>query len=226
MSFPLPDTGEAEMQPVDIEDRVAPRFTLLIRPAKLHVGEAQFVCVIRDISATGVSIRLFHDIEWKGPVVLELQTGDRHSIELVWNQGTEAGFQFHDQVEVDSVVGHCSLYPKRDLRFDIELPIKLEAGGQVVPAKIANLSRQGALIEADSMLALGQAVLVEARGLPKIEARVRWRRDGRYGMVFDTTFSLAQLAALIERLQRSGSRSLRPATTGLPASQEQREAAS
>ena len=76
------------------------------------------------------------------------------------------------------------------------------------------------------MLALGQAVLVEARGLPKIEARVRWRRDGRYGMVFDTTFSLAQLAALIERLQRSGSHSMRAATTGLPASQAQGEAAS
>lgn len=213
MNFPLPDTGEAEMQPVDIEDRAAPRFTLLIRPAKLHVGEAQFVCVIRDISATGVSIRLFHDIEWKGPVVLELQTGDRHSIELVWNKGTEAGFQFHDQVEVDSVVGHCSLYPKRDLRFDIELPIRLEAGGQVHQATVGNLSRQGAMLEADGMLALGQAVLIEAKGLPKIEARVRWRRDGRYGMVFDTTFSLAELAGLIERLQRKGAGIMRPART-------------
>nr|WP_161593718.1 PilZ domain-containing protein [Parerythrobacter lutipelagi] len=206
MNFPLPETEGEGMQPVDIEDRAAPRFTLLIRPAKLHVGESQFVCIIRDISATGVSLRLFHDIEWKGPITLELQTGDRHSLEFVWNRATEVGLQFMDQVEVDNIIGHCSLYPKRDLRFDIAMPITFQSGGVAYTASIANLSRQGALLECDSKLAVSQPIMLEARGFPTIEARVRWRRGNQFGLVFDTTFSLAELAVLIERLQAEGFR--------------------
>lgn len=199
-------TGDFENgEPHEIEDRVAPRFTLLIRPAKLVVGDLQFVCVIRDISATGVSVRIFHAIEWNGPVALELQTGERHKMDLVWNRGSEAGFEFHHEVEVESVIGNASLYPKRDIRFAIEWPIKLhDATGTARPAKLHNISRQGARVEIAAPLALDQALRLEARGLPAIEARVRWREEGHYGLVFDTTFSLGELALTVERLQRGG----------------------
>lgn len=203
MTLPLPATGGAEvLSATGQEDRAAPRFTLLIRPAKLHVGAAQFVCVIRDLSATGVSIRQFHDIAWDDPVVLELQTGDRHPVEPVWHRPGEAGFRFFDPIAVDEVIGGCSAYPKRDLRFEIAWPITVQAQGVSNPAEVVNLSRQGALIECDALLAIGQAVMLEAKGLPMIEARVRWRKGSHYGMVFDTTFSLQQLAIAIEQLQR------------------------
>lgn len=202
MTLPMPATGGAEVQPTLLEDRAAPRFTLLIRPAKLHVAAAQFVCVIRDISATGVSIRQFHEIAWHGPIVLELQTGDSYPIEPVWHRAGEAGFRFIEPIRVDDVISGCSAYPKRDLRFEIAWPIAVQAQGISNQAEIVNLSRQGALIECDALLAIGQAVMLEAKGLPVIEARVRWRKGSRYGMVFDTTFSLQQLAIAIEQLQR------------------------
>lgn len=203
MTLPLPETEGAEAQPVEVEDRAAPRFTLLIRPAKLHVGAAQFVCVIRDISATGVSIRQFHEIAWDGPVALELQTGDSYPVEPVWQRAGEAGFRFLEPIAVDDVIGGCSAYPKRDLRFEIAWPIAVQSRGVSDPAEVVNLSRQGALIECDALLAIGQAVMLQAKGLPTIEARIRWRKGNRYGMVFDTTFSLQQLAVAIEQLQRS-----------------------
>lgn len=203
MTLPLPETGGAEAQPAQLEDRSAPRFTLLIRPAKLHVGAAQFVCVIRDISATGVSIRQFHEIAWHGPIALELQTGDRYPVEPVWQREGEAGFRFFEAIRVADVISGCSAYPKRDLRFEITWPIAIKSLGVSHGAKVVNLSRQGALIECDDLLAIGQAVMLQARGLPTIEARIRWRKGNRYGMVFDTTFSLQQLAVAIEQLQRS-----------------------
>ncbi|MCR2832415.1 PilZ domain-containing protein [Parerythrobacter lacustris] len=201
MNLQLPEMEGANGQPVAIDDRAAPRFTLLIRPGKLHVGEAQYLCVIRDISATGVSIRLFHPIDWRGPVVLELQTGDCYPVEQVWDRGAEAGFRFFDPIEVDSVIGHCSHYPKRDLRFEIRLPVVIQAQGQAFPASVANLSRQGALVESDDMFAIGQAVMLQAKGLSTIEARIRWRKAKAYGLVFDTTFSLQQLALALQRFQ-------------------------
>ena len=42
--------------------RGAQRFTLLIRTAKLVCESGEYLCVIRDVSSTGVRLRLFHDL--------------------------------------------------------------------------------------------------------------------------------------------------------------------
>ncbi len=187
--------------PVRVEDRVAPRFTLLIRPAKLLVGPCQIVCVIRDLSATGVSVRLFEDVTWRGLIQIELQTGDRYTLEHVWHRGTEAGFRFLDPVAVEDVIAQNSFYPKRDLRFDIDLPARLRNLTGSVDAQLRNISRQGGLLSCDPPLALNQPLRIESDRLPDIEARVRWRREGLYGLVFDTTFSLAALAEAVRSTQ-------------------------
>ncbi len=184
-----------------VEERIAPRFTLLIRPAKLLVGPCQIVCVIRDLSATGISVRLFEDVTWRGLIQLELQTGDRYTLEHVWHRGAEAGFRFLDPVAVEDVIAQNSFYPKRDLRFDIDLPARLRMLTGSVEAQLNNISRQGGLMSCDTPLALNQPLRIESDRLPDIEARVRWRREGVYGLVFDTTFSLAALADAVRATQ-------------------------
>src|SRR5690606_28940009 len=62
------------------EDRAAARFTLLIRPAKLIAPQGQFLCVIRDVSATGVSLRASQPRPDGNAVQLGRQPGDRHPI--------------------------------------------------------------------------------------------------------------------------------------------------
>ena len=194
---------------MDVEPRTAPRFTLLIRTAKLIVDDQQFLCVIRDISATGFSIRTFHPIEKGKRIVVELQSGERYPAEMVWQRDNEAGFQFHSPIEVEAVVMGLSNFPKRDLRFDLELPVKVHTHGLKLQAELANLSRQGGNIKCGSKLSIDQMIRIEAPGFPEVEARVRWRDEGVYGLVFDTTFSLGDLALLIRNLHlrsKSGSR--------------------
>ncbi len=194
---------------VDVEPRAAPRFTLLIRTAKLIIDDQQFLCVVRDISATGFSIRSFHPIEKSTRIALELQSGDCYPADMVWQRDGEAGFEFHTPIEVDAIVMGLSEHPKRDLRFDLELPVTLHAHGMRLKAKLANLSRQGGNVQCDSKLSIDQLIRIEAPGMPDIEARVRWRKEGVYGLVFDTTFSLANLALLIRDLHlrsKSGSK--------------------
>ena len=60
------------------DQRCAPRFTLLIRAAKLVGPDCEYLCVVRDASETGVSVRLFHPLPPEVPFTLELQNGDRH----------------------------------------------------------------------------------------------------------------------------------------------------
>ena len=44
------------------EQRTAPRFTLLIRTAKLLSSSGEYLCVIRDVSSEGIKVRTFHQL--------------------------------------------------------------------------------------------------------------------------------------------------------------------
>lgn len=180
------------------EERAAPRFTLLIRAAKLIAPQGEFLCVIRDVSETGISLRGFHAMPAAGPLALELQTGERFGIEQVWSRGTEAGYRFLDAVEIDRLVADAGAFPKRKLRLAIAFPVRLGFLGREVDAEVINISQQGAMIRSATRLALAQPLRVISDILPEVRARVRWRRDasggGEYGLVFDDTFSLGQLA--------------------------------
>ncbi|MDN3646784.1 PilZ domain-containing protein [Pontixanthobacter aestiaquae] len=195
-----PEMPQGPEMSIDVEPRAAPRFTLLIRTAKLIIDDQQFLCVVRDISATGFSIRSFHPINKCDRIAIELQSGDCYPASMVWQRDGEAGFEFHTPIEVDAIVMGLSDYPKRDLRFDLKLPVTLQAHGMRLKANLANLSRQGGNVHCSSKLSIDQLIRIEAPGMPEIEARVRWRKDGVYGLVFDTTFSLANLALLIRDL--------------------------
>jgi hypothetical protein len=179
-------------QPTD--EREEPRFTLLIRAAKLIAPQGEFICVIRDVSQTGVSLRGFHVLPVGSSLSLELRTGQRIALEPIWSRGYEAGFRFAQPVDVAALVAEAGSFPKRQLRLNIPFRVELAMLGGRVRAQVLNLSQQGARIECDSLLAIEQPVRLCSGPLPEVRARVRWRSDREYGLAFDDTFSLSQLA--------------------------------
>ncbi|MFW5868436.1 MAG: PilZ domain-containing protein [Armatimonadota bacterium] len=98
--------------------RAAPRFTLLIRAAKLVCAKGEFVCVIRDVSETGVSVRLFHRLPSGGPYELHMPGGVAYEMRAVWQRDNEAGFEFTRPVEVSRLISEAGQYPKRGIRLD------------------------------------------------------------------------------------------------------------
>jgi hypothetical protein len=186
------------------EERAVPRFTLLIRAAKLIAAAGEFVCVIRDVSENGVSLRGFHPLPEGGPHWLELQSGERHAIAPIWSRGTEAGFAFAGPVDIAALIAEVGHFPKRRLRLGIGFPAELGFIGGRARAEVVNLSQQGARIACDALLALDQPVRLCSDLTPDVEARVRWRADRDYGLVFDDTFSLSQLALFAAAIQCPG----------------------
>lgn len=184
------------------DQRTAPRFTLLIRAAKLTSPDAEFLCVVRDASETGVSVRLFHPLPADLEFTLELPNGDRHPLERVWETEGKAGFRFPKPVALERIVEARGGYAKRPVRLRLEVPCTMIAGLRRVQATIDNLSQQGAQIRTLEHLSLAQRVKLEIEGVPAIAARVRWRRNDRYGLSFEDTFQFAELAALAFDLQR------------------------
>ena len=195
---PTPATGELAHR---IEDRREPRYTLLLRQAKLRTRDAEFLCVIRDVSISGLRIRTFHPLPDQERFAIELREGCPYAIEKVWERDSEAGFRFRNPVALDDLLRDDERYPRRPMRVTIDMPIALTSEGQSGKAHLTNLSQQGARLETDRFLARGQLIRLEAEHLPMLHAKVRWRRDFTHGVVFEETFAFRDFAYLLARLQ-------------------------
>lgn len=202
-------THSARLEPTPAtagaEQRAAPRFTLLIRAAKLVSAQGEFVCVIRDVSETGVSVRLFHALPGCKDFALHMPAGAIYEISRVWERGKEAGFTFAQPVAVEQLVNESSDYPKRGLRLGLCFPVTVHMLAGSFAAEVENLSQQGARLTCDRLLAIDQTVRIAMPDLAgrqrDVRAKVRWRRDNHYGVVFDDTFTLGDFARLAALLQ-------------------------
>lgn len=178
--------------------RSAPRFTLLIRTAKLVLGEREYLCIIRDASRTGVKLRLFNELPQAEGFELELANGERFAVEPVWMSDDHAGFRFPEEIDVVRLIDpNRGPYPNRKLRLRTLITGELGWGHDSCDIVFENLSQQGAGIICDERLAIDQLVRVRMGPLPQFYAKVRWRKKPHYGLIFEQTLTFEELARLV-----------------------------
>lgn len=198
----VPEGHDSSVPPQDVSElRAAPRFSLLIRSAKLVYDNAEYLCIVRDVSASGVRLRLFHPLPPAERVTLELATGETFAIERVWEREDHGGFRFADPIDVHRFIAEAGPYPKRPLRLRMAFDASLSADERTLNARICDLSREGACIETAERLAIGQKIKLEAKSLPSLTAIVCWRSRPAYGLSFQQSFTFEELARLAARLQ-------------------------
>lgn len=177
-----------------VDQRGEQRFSLVMRTAKLLCESGEYACVVRDISATGAKIRLFHDVPPDTHLYLELANGLRYAMERVWHEGDHAGFRFAAPIAVSEFIEESSPYPRRPLRLKMKRPALITADGRDVRVVLTDVSQQGACIEASSELSVKQYVRVEAAGMPVRFGHICWRRKFAHGLVFQHAFRFDELA--------------------------------
>lgn len=183
------------MQASGAELRRAPRFTLLVRAAKLIVDGREYLCVLRDASATGVKVRVFHPLPPYLHIALETGSGDRYPMEMMWLKDDHAGFRFFDEIEVQQLIeDRREEFPRRQIRVRLERPATIHSGARSWPVLIRDISQQGACIETPERLLLRQLVKIDIPGFPQIYAKVCWRQEPRHGLALETSFSMEELA--------------------------------
>ena len=188
--------------PPGSELRSAPRYALLIRTAKIIADGSEFLCIIRDASATGLKVRLFSELPQARAIHVELVTGDRYRVELVWQADDHAGLRFLQAIEIEQFLDeNLGTFPRRQVRLRIALEAVLRLGGEAVPIALKDISQQGACIESDKLLLVNELVRLETDVARPLFAKVRWRSHPRYGLIFEHTFKLDELAHISGPLQ-------------------------
>lgn len=210
MTHLVPSTDGGQLQPPlrlptgpaqGSDARGAERYTVLLRTAKLIADGAEYLCVLRDISATGVKLRLFHRLP-DGDMELELTDGQRYVIEPMWCDGEHAGFRFARPVDVRALIESGNdPYNRRKVRLNVSKQAEISVRGSHFPVKLTNLSAHGAGIISEVPLMQYEQVRLEVEKMPLLYAKVCWCRAPRYGLVFDFGFRLEQLAGHVATLQ-------------------------
>jgi len=197
---PVPSPAPAPLS-LGPEGRGAERFTLLMRTAKLVVDGREYLCVLRDASATGVKLRLFHPLPMGDSMALELNSGERHPMDLRWDIDDHAGFQFHTPIDVRALIDDRGQYPKRQIRVNVNHEVVVCAHNREFTATLRNISQQGACLESPERMMLRETARIQIPGFPLIVARLCWRDHPRYGLVFEAGFGLGELARMLAPLQ-------------------------
>ena len=183
------------------EQRNEPRFTPLIRAAKLIAGDDEFLVVVRDVSRDGLKVRTFHPLPDEGEFAIELANGERHQVDKIWEDGEIKGFRFRDPVALEQLLAESpGGKPRRPVRVRLNVPVKVFAGVRRCEGVFIDISQNGACMSSHEHLALGQRVRIECPGLPELVGCVRWRRAPLYGLNFEQTFRLDDLARITAQL--------------------------
>ncbi|OCC22902.1 hypothetical protein MB02_14120 [Croceicoccus estronivorus] len=187
------------------------RVTLVLRTAKLIADRAEFLCLVRDVSATGVKLQLFHALPPAKSLFLEMDDGEKYQIEHIWTNGDFAGFRFPLKINLHRMIANPERkFPRRQLRLRVPLQGFMRFNSSEAPIEFENISQQGARIKCDRLLAIEQRVTLDVEKFPPIVAKIRWRERPFYGLVFEQTFRYEELANRLfpDGIERSETRSV------------------
>ncbi|WP_293975706.1 PilZ domain-containing protein [Sphingomonas sp.] len=168
------------------ERRRAARHTTVLQVARLCTERSEELCILRDISDTGLRAEVYCRLQIDEPVTFEMRTGHRVSGTVVWVRDNSIGVRFGATISVPEVLAHCSFDDRlgriRPPRIDVAMPGLLLSGRELIDVTIRNISQAGMKIRTATSLLAGSEVTVRLAGIGQRGAKVRWYRDGEAGL--------------------------------------------
>jgi len=177
------------------------RKALVLRTAKVICLSGEYLCLIRELSEIGLSLRYLHTVPDDERIILQLANGLTFPIERVWTGRKQAGYRFTRAIEIDEFLSESTPHECRPIRISLTAPATITAGQIVSRVHLKDLSREGAQFESEADHKVGMLASFEALGLPQRLGEVRWRDGTLFGMRFQHPLTLQQLADIALDLQ-------------------------
>lgn len=190
-SAPEPATG--------VDRRDGERHMTLYRVGSMIVDGRRELCLIKNISAGGMMVRLYCDVADQSAVTVELKSGQPIQGHICWIRGNLAGVAFDQVIDVVDLLSSASQGPRpRMPRMTVENFATLRQGANIFRVTARDISQGGAKVCCHEALEIdGDAVLT----LPGLEPRpgvVRWQSDGFAGMNFNILLPLTDLVQWLQ----------------------------
>lgn len=205
-----------------VERRRTDRNMTLLRVGSLMVCGRQELCLIRNISESGMMIRAYSEIPVGTSVSIELKQGESVRGTTQWAKRDLVGVRFEKPINMMSLIATApnSLRPRMP-RIEVQCAAWVRDGAFVHRVRLVNISQGGVRIAGFTDLPFGAQVTVGLPSLPREQGVVRWIAGESCGIAFNSLLPLPKLVAWIGA-QHDGNASRRttfgsfPPTSGAP----------
>jgi len=192
---------------VETDRREGQRHMTLYRVGSILVEDRRELCLIKNISAGGMMIRLYCSIADGTPVTIELKSGQPISGKISWTRDQCAGIAFDQPIDVIDILSSSMEGPRpRMPRIETDCHATLRDGANIIRVRACDISQGGVKLACETVLPHGTDVVIALPGLAPQRGIACWSEGGYAGIAFNRLIPLGDLVAwLHERreMQRS-----------------------
>jgi hypothetical protein len=180
----------------DDDRRGGQRHMTLYRVGSILVEDRRELCLIKNISAGGMMIRLYCSISDGTPVTVELKSGQPIGGRISWTRDQNAGIAFDRSIDVIDILSTTMDGPRpRMPRIETNCHATLREGANVVRVLACDISQGGLKIRTDTIFQQGAEVIVTLPGLDPQRGIACWSDNGFAGVTFNRLLPLGELVA-------------------------------
>ena len=183
----------SEAPPAAPDRRAEDRYLSLFRVGTLTIGDRRELCLIRNVSAGGMMIRPYCEIESGTRLSVELKQGEPVEGIAQWVKDDCLGVTFDEPIDVLALLSAEDGPKPRMPRIEIDGAASIRIEKDVYRARVENISQGGMKVECQADLPIGPEVIVSINGLEAFRAIVRWKNGDSYGITFNRVLPLPVL---------------------------------
>lgn len=190
-----------------LDRRSERRERMVLRVGLLEADGRTAFCLVRNISPTGVQVKLYGT--YSPDCEISLKVGDEPALRgrLVWVREDSGGIRFDEMLDPSTllrVVQKISSKRRSSPRVNAAASAILRTGGRTYAAELCDISASGAKIRTKRPVPPAPSVMLTLPELPAIRAHVRWAEEAELGLFFESPIPIQIIAGwLSERLRVS-----------------------
>lgn len=175
------------------------RHMTLYRVGSMVVESRRELCLIKNISAGGMMVRLYCSVTEETPVTIELKSGQPIHGRVSWVRDQQAGVTFDEPIDVIDILSASMSGPRpRMPRIETDCHAALRDGANTLRVKVCDISQGGVKIACDTIIPRGADLVVTLPGIEPQRGIACWVESGFIGIAFNR---LIPLSDLVEWLQ-------------------------
>ncbi|HEY6048009.1 MAG TPA: PilZ domain-containing protein [Sphingomicrobium sp.] len=183
--------------------RESERHLSLLQVGALVLDDRRELCLIKNVSAGGMMLRVYSGIIAATRVTVELKQGESLSGTVRWVNGDTVGVTFDSPIDVLALLAPPTEGPRpRMPRIAISCTAWVREGAEVYRTRATNISQGGICVEGSAALTLGAAVVVSLNGFEPLRGIVKWHEGDAYGIGFNRVLRLQELVDWLQEQHR------------------------
>ena len=160
----------------------------LYRVGSMLVENRRELCLIKNISAGGMMVRLYCSVAEGTPVTIELKSGQPIHGCVSWVNDQQAGVAFDQPVDVIDILSASM------------------SGANSLRVKVCDISQGGVKVACETIIPRGVDVVISLPGIEPQRAIACWVEGGFIGIAFNRLVPLGELVGWLQG-QRESQRS-------------------